>query len=517
VQPPVQSRLTVLLATMLTGALVATGTAATAAIPSTAPATAGTVETSLLGAGTFHAFVQYARPVTAADVQALRALGITQLRPYRHVPAVAVIAPSALLQQAGALPGVTRVQRDNGLRLDTAQSKKALKVDQVRAAKPQGLGLTGKGVTVAVIDSGLDSSHPDFAERVKATYNFEGAWLWDAYQDGAIGDFVATTTAPYATVDEIGHGTHVAATVGGSGAAAKTGTGSGADYSGMAPGVDFVGFKVASAAQGVVYDFGWEANAMAAIEYLMENNKTLGVSIVQNSWGIFEVTDPDSEPIIQMIRAAVGKGFIFVFSAGNSGPDKNTVGWPGAMGNVITVGSTLKTAPYAMSDFSSRGPQVDLTAPGSDIVSARSKGAVIDLQNDATPVEDRPYYMAISGTSMSSPHVAGIVALLKQAYPGLTGPVAEEILERTAADLGAKGKDDDYGWGFVDALKAARVATCLAGTATTKRERCFSAVGALPAKAWTSDWATKGDEAPTANGAEVIPLVGDPLGIGPAH
>jgi serine protease AprX len=516
----VQSRLTALLATMVTGALVVTGTAATAAtaaIPSTAAAKAGIVETSLLASGTFHAFVQYARPVTAADVQALRALGITQLRPYRHVPAVAVIAPSALLQQAGALPGVTRIQRDNGLRLDTAQSKKALKVDQVRAAKPQGLGLTGKGVTVAVIDSGLDTSHPDFAERVKASYNFEGAWLWDAYQDGAIGDFVATTTAPYATVDEIGHGTHVAATVGGSGAAAKTGAGSGADYSGMAPGVDFVGFKVASAAQGVVYDFGWEANAMAAIEYLMENNKTLGVSIVQNSWGIFEVTDPDSEPIIQMIRAAVGKGFIFVFSAGNSGPDKNTVGWPGAMGNVITVGSTLKTAPYAMSDFSSRGPQVDLTAPGSDIVSARSKGAVIDLQNDATPVEDRPYYMAISGTSMSSPHVAGIVALLKQAYPGLTGPVAEEILERTAADLGAKGKDDDYGWGFVDAFKAARVATCLAGTARTKRERCFSAVGALPAKAWTSDWATKGDEAPTANGAEVIPLVGDPLGIGPAR
>ncbi|MCW2726784.1 MAG: hypothetical protein JWN35_3705 [Frankiales bacterium] len=507
------SRLTALLATVLIAALVATGTTAAAA----AAAAPATVEASLLGSGTFHAFVQYAKPVTAADVQALRALGITRLRPYSYVPAVAVTAPSALLRKAGALPGVTRVQRDNGLRLDTAQSKKALKVDQVRAARPKGLGLTGKGVTVAVIDSGLDTSHPDFAGRVKATYNFEGAWMWDAYQDGAIGDFVATTTAPYATVDEIGHGTHVAATVGGSGAAAKTGTGSGADYSGMAPGVDFVGFKVASAAQGVAYDFGWEANAMAAIEYLMENNKKLGVSIVQNSWGIFEVTDPDSEPVIQMIRAAVGKGFIFVFSAGNSGPDKNTVGWPGAMGNVLTVGSTLKTAPYALSDFSSRGPQVDLTAPGSDIVSARSKGAVIDLQNDATPVEDRPYYMAISGTSMSSPHVAGIVALLKQAYPGLTGPVAEEVLERTANDLGTKGKDDGYGWGFVDAFKAAQVATCLAGTAAAKRERCFTANGALPARAWTSDWATKGDEAPTANGAEVIPLVGDPLGIGPGN
>ena len=489
-------------------ALVAGGTAAVATSPGSPAAarTVATVERSLLGAGTFHAFVQYGRPVRDRDVLALKALGITQLHPYKHVNAVAVVAPSALLQQAARLTGVTTVQRDNGLRLDTAESKRALKADKVRAAKPKGLGLTGKGVTVAVIDSGLDSSHPDFAGRVKGTFNFEGAWMWDQYQDGAISDDTATTTAPYAAVDEVGHGTHVAATVGGSGAAATMGAGTGADYSGVAPGVDFVGFKVASPAQGVAYDMGWEANAMAAIEYLMENNKALGVDIVQNSWGIFEVTDPDSEPIIQMIRAAIGKGFIFVFSAGNNGPDKNSVGWPGAMGNVITVGSTLKTAPYAMSSFSSRGPQVDVTAPGSNIVSARSKGAVIDAQNGATPPADRPFYMAISGTSMSSPHIAGVIALLKQAYPALTGPVAEEILERTATDLGDKGKDDNYGWGFVDAFKSAQVATCLAATPKSGRERCFAAVRALPAKAWKSDWNTKGNESPTANGAAVIPV-----------
>ena len=119
--------------------------------------------------------------------------------------------------------------------------------------------------------------------------------------------------------------------------------------------------------------------------------------------------------------------------------------------------------------------------------------------------------MAISGTSMSSPHVAGAVALMKQANPRLTGELAEEILARTATDLGAKGKDSDYGYGLVDVLKASRVASCL--TTRTPRERCFSAVGAT--RRWTSDWATDGDESPTSNGAEVIPLVGDPLGIGP--
>ncbi|MCW2501165.1 MAG: hypothetical protein JWN87_2841 [Frankiales bacterium] len=495
-------RLTGLLAA---AALLASGTAALA--QPTGPAAALTkVERSLLQPGTFHAFVQLDRPVRGSDTAALRALGVTQLRAFRYVNAIAVVAPSAVLQKAAALPGVTAVIRDNGLHLDLDKSKAAIKVPQARAKAPKGLGLTGKGVTVAVIDSGLDDSHPDFAGRVKGTFNFEAAWAYDAYQDGSISNEVAEGTGRYAAVDEIGHGTHVASTIGGSGAAAKLGAGTGADYSGVAPEVQFVGLKVASAAQGVAYDFGWEANTMAAIEYLMEHNKQLGVSIVHNSWGIFEVDDPDSEPVIQMVRAAVNSGLIFVFSAGNSGPDKHTVGWPGAMGNVITVGSTLKTAPYAMSSFSSRGPQVDLTAPGSNIVAARSKGAVIDVQNGATPPQDRPFYMAISGTSMSSPHVSGVVALLKQAYPKLTGRVAEEVLERTSVDLGATGKDDDYGWGFVDAFRAGQVAACLNRTAVAKREACFTAVRALPRARWTSDWDTKGDEAPTANQSLPLPV-----------
>lgn len=491
-------RLTGLLAA---AALLAGSSAALAIDP---VATSTKVERSLLQVGTFHAFVQYDRPVRDGDVAALKAVGITKLHVFRHVNTIAVIAPSRLLQQASLLTGVVQVQEDHGLDLRLDKSKRALKVDQARAAKPKGLGLTGKGVTVAVIDSGLDSSHPDLANNTKATFNFEGGWLWDSYQDGSISNEVAEATAPYAAIDEVGHGTHVASTIGGSGAAAHLATGSGADYTGIAPGVQLVGMKVASAAQGVAYDFGWEANAMAAIEYLMEHNRDLGVSIVHNSWGIFEVDDPDSEPLIQMVRAAVSKGFIFVFAAGNNGPGPNSVGWPGAMGNVITVGSTLKTAPYRMSSFSSRGAQVDIAAPGSDIVAARSHGAVIDLGSTATPPQDMPFYMAISGTSMSSPHVSGVVALLKQAYPRLTGQVAEEILERTAADLGDTGKDNSYGWGFVDAFRAGQVAVCLNRTSPSKREVCFTAVRALPKGNWKSDWASKGNETKTAN--ESLPL-----------
>ena len=496
----------------LTGLLTATallaGAGAALAVQPGAPAPLAKVERSILSAtGSLHAFVQYDRPVGDADLRALSALGITKLHPYKYVNAVSVIAPSALLQKAAGLTGVVQVQQDHGLDLHLDKSKKAIKADKARAAKPKGLGLTGKGVTVAVIDSGLDDSHPDLADNTKATLNFEGGWLWDSYQDGSVSNEVAEATAPYAAVDEVGHGTHVASTIGGSGAAAHLPTGTGADYSGVAPGVQLVGMKVASAVQGVAYDFGWEANAMAAIEYLMEHNKELGVSIVHNSWGIFEVDNPDSEPVIQMVRAAVNAGFIFVFSAGNNGPDEGSVTWPGAMGNVITVGSTVKTAPFGVSRFSSRGPQVDVAAPGSNIVAARSKGAVIDFGNAATPPQDLPFYMAISGTSMSSPHVSGVVALLKQAYPRLSGPVAQEILERTAVDLGDKGKDDSYGWGFVDAYRAGQVAVCLNKTATSKREACFTAVRALPKSKWKSDWNTKGNEAPTANESLPVPPV----------
>ena len=485
--------------------LAAAGASAIAAPP--APSTAK-LERTLHGAGSFHAFVQFDRPVRDSDVAALAKLGITKMHAFKYVNSIAVIAPVAKLAKAANLPGVTAVVRDNGLKLDLDKSKKALKVDKARAAKPKGNGLTGKGVTVAVIDSGLDDTHPDFAGRVKENLNFEGGWMWDAWQDGSITNEVAETTGPYGGVDEIGHGTHVASTVGGSGAAGKGPTGTGADYSGVAPGVEFVGMKVASAAQGVAYDMGWEANAMAAIEYLMEHNKTLKVSIVQNSWSVFEVTHPDSEPVIQMIRAAVNSGLIFVFSAGNNGGDgANSVSWPGAMGNVITVGSTLKTAPYKRSDFSAQGQQVDLMAPGSNIVAARSKGAVIDLQNAATPAQDRPYYMAISGTSMSSPHISGVIALMKQANPRLTGEAAEEILSRTASDLGGKGKDTLYGWGFVDAYKATTVAACLAKSSSAKREGCFSSVKALAKSKYRSDWKSKGNETPTSNADEPLPPV----------
>lgn len=494
------------IAAVLVAATTATAVPGSATATST-PATSipAVLDPSLLeGTGALRAFVQYDDAVTATDVDALRAIGITELHAFDLVPSVAVVAPLSALREAAVLDGVVRIQRDRGLDLHLYESKKAIRADQARLPVAEGgLGLTGKGVRVAVIDSGIDTKHPDLADRVVAAYNFEGSLVGDSYQDGHLSDEYAETTAPFAEHDEVGHGTHVASTVAGTG----VGSISGRDLSGVAPGTELVAYKIASAAQGVVYDFGWEANAMAAIEHLIEHNDQLGVDIVQNSWGIFEVDNPDSEPVIQMVRAGVASGLTFVFSAGNNGPGPNTVGWPGAMGNVITVAATEKVAPYAVADFSSRGYQVDITAPGVSILAARSVGSVIDFGLSVPEAgEDAPLYMAISGTSMSSPHISGVAALLLEANPALTSPEIEEIIERTAVDLGAPGKDHENGYGLADSFRAGQVATCLVTARNASaEEKCYRAVGALPASAWQSDWDDKGNLSPTAQGSE-LPL-----------
>jgi len=478
------------LSLLVAGAVVAGSAVATASTPA---ARLAPVEASLLDGGLQRGFVELRETATAADVNALLALGAVKVHPFRLVPQVAFVAPSSAVRAIAALPNAVRLQEDHGIRLELDESKKAVGATKARAAKPKGLGLTGKGVNVAVIDTGLDTTHPDVAGALH-TYNTELAWLTEPVQDGAYGQQAFDLTEAYGGVDENGHGTHVASTVAGSGQAAKD-AGLTEDLSGVAPGAGLVTYKIAGASQTAA-DLGWEQNAMVAIEHLVEHAKELKVKVVSNSWSIYEVDDPDVEPTVQVIRAASRRGLLFVFAAGNSGPQDQTVGWPGAMGEVVTVGSTVRTSPYPMSSFSSRGYQVDVAAPGSSITAARSKLA------SYTPAARlngaAPFYAAISGTSMATPHVAGVLALVAQANPQLTPQQLTEVLERTAVDLGDPGKDHSYGWGFVDAFRAAKVALCLKGKPGA--ESCFTAQRALPRSTWALDWSDKGNGSRTFQG-----------------
>lgn len=495
------------LALLLAAALaVPTALGASAQAPARTTPVSAKIERRLTGAGDLGAFVSFRHPVGAAEVARLAKLGVVKMHAFKLVPTIAVVAPLATLERIARWSDVTRIHKNDPIVFHTDKSKHATRVDQVRAAKPKGLGLTGKGVTVAVIDSGIDVTHQDFDGQVKKMLNFEGSWVYDNPADGRFTDRAAENTGQWAGVDEHGHGTHTAGTVLGTGVSSLDDT----DYSGMAPGAKLVVAKIAGTHQGSVYDIGYEINCMLAIEYLAEHPE-LGVKIVSNSWGVYE-TEPATEPIILMINAAVKRGLTFVFSAGNSGPGDETVGWPGAMGKVITVGSTQKEAAdgdYAMSSFSSRGYQVDIAAPGSDIYAPRgrtqfSTGPEDLLLSVPEAGANGAFYMAISGTSMSAPHISGIAALMFQANRKLTPQLVEEILERTSVDLGDRGKDHDYGYGFVDAYKATRVASCLAGTAAKYRERCFTKYQALSAKRWRSDFSDLGDGSKTGQGSDLI-------------
>ena len=242
-------------------------------------------------------------------------------------------------------------------------------------------GLDGSGVKVAVLDSGIDATHPDLAGRVVAEQNFT-----EGYEDNR---------------DLVGHGTHVASTIAGTGAA------SGGKYVGVAPGAQLLDGKVC------VVDGCADSWILAGMQWAADQ----GAQIVNLSLGGYD--SPGLDPIEQAVQDLTAqRGVLFVVAAGNSGPSAGSVSSPASADAALAVGAVDKSDQLA--DFSSRGPRAgdagvkpDLTAPGVDIVAARSKDA-----SEGTPVGDD--YLRMSGTSMATPHVTGAAAALKQQHPQWT-------------------------------------------------------------------------------------------------
>jgi serine protease AprX len=250
--------------------------------------------------------------------------------------------------------------------------------------------------------------------------------------------------------------------------------------------------KLASAVNGVVEDIGFEANAVAAIDYLIRHNAELGVRVASNSWGILAeeaqspVTGPtDFGPLEAVTRAAVDAGIVMVFAAGNDGggPEKDTLRpVPNAMEEVIAVASACKANHGSceggrINSFSSRG-LVTVAAPGDEILSAQSPSILAPLgqllEGDYfgdTPqdeAQNRALYMRLSGTSMAAPHVAGVAALLLEANPDLTPAEVKQIISETADDMLIEGDeelvegyDKASGHGLVNVRKALAAATLM--------------------------------------------------------
>ena len=276
-------------------------------------------------------------------------------------------------------------------------------------------GYTGKGVKVAVLDTGIDKTHPDLRDRVAAEANFSDS-----------------TDA----VDRDGHGTHVASTIAGSGAASE------GKYRGVAPDATLLNAKVLDDG-----GFGSDSGIIAGMEWATaQGAKVLNLSL--GGWPS-DGTDPLSQAVDALTRQT---GALFVVAAGNCfSSDPGQISAPGAADLALTVGSLERDG--AVSDFSCRGPRVldgslkpEISAPGSGIVAARAAGT-----EAGDPVNE--HYVSLSGTSMATPHVTGTAALLAQRHADWTGEQLRSQLISTA-DPQHRGKVPEQGAGRVDADQA---------------------------------------------------------------
>ncbi|MEV4263135.1 S8 family serine peptidase [Kribbella sp. NPDC049584] len=286
-------------------------------------------------------------------------------------------------------------------------------VPQIGGPVAWAAGYTGKGVSVAVLDTGIDATHPDLATQVVGEKNF------------------TTESAD----DLVGHGTHVASTIAGTGAASD------GKYKGVAPDARIYDGKVCEVwgcdESAILAGMDWAANDVKA-------------KIVNLSLGGQDT--PDVDPLEEAVnRLTAQTGTLFVVAAGNEGPGDGTIASPGSADAALTVGNVTKQDQLNLQ--SSRGPRIgdsavkpDVTAPGTDIVAAKSKDSSI-----GEPVGDK--YLRLSGTSMATPHTAGAAAILLQEHPSWTPPELKAAL-MGSAKVAADQTSFQQGAGRIDLTTA---------------------------------------------------------------
>lgn len=302
------------------------------------------------------------------------------------------------------------------------------------------LGITGSGTLVANLDTGVDGAHPALTDR------WRGNWHpWQECWRDALG-----TGTQYPT-DTHGHGTHTMGTMCGAGHA-----------TGDTVGVAFEAQWIAdnSINQGVSPEF--DNDVLGAFQWFTDPDGDPYTTddvpdVLQNSWGIdsrfgYDYSDCDYrwQEAIENCEAA---GVVVTFSAGNEGPYPQTHRSPANICNTTTVNFSVGAVdcenygwPYPIASFSSRGPsdcdgvtiKPEVSGPGVYVYSSYRGGG----------------YVRMSGTSMAGPHVAGVVALMRQANPNADVHTIKTVLMETARDLGTAGEDNSYGWGVIDAYAA---------------------------------------------------------------
>lgn len=453
----------------------------------------------------------------------LSALGISSAVAFDTIGAVAITGPHSAVKELLASGVIDAARAERRMHLDLAASVRYIGADRETLGKPVRVltntgpvtraSVDGAGSTVAVLDTGIADVHPDLLGQVTTHRNFELAHAVQMLLSAEQLDAFALATGDSARTDDIGHGTHVAGIVSGTGAAARS---RGNNNRGVAPGAKLVDLRIAAGpVQGLVNDAGWERNALAAYDWLLRHAKdpaygVNGIKVNTNSWGLSPndlfYGKPGYDPLTAIINKLDKAGIVTVFSAGNKGATDNITATsiPNGLPAVISVAASCKPGAKSrgcgtplvndIGTFSSRGPAVDIAAPGVEIVSAVSANSVGLLGKGCVPAELAPVpcvltpgqyggpgatpadvlanyalYGSLDGTSMAAPHIAGVVALLLQANPKLSPLQVQIILAGTAKDRNAKGRDIEAGYGLVDVPRALVVATQLkAGASLAK-------------------------------------------------
>lgn len=332
------------------------------------------------------------------DREYMNSLGIKTVHAFDNVPMVVVEASYWQIQKIAQLSSVELIENDQIVQVDFTNDMQfpVIEVDPNGQMANWGIDrlgikaawtkdIRGNGVKVAVIDTGI-ANHRDLTIAGGRSFIPNNASFRDDH----------------------GHGTHVAGIIAGQNTKAQ----------GVAPGVELYAIKVLDS-RGK----GEMSNILAGVDWAISNN----MDIVNLSLG----TVDRSSALERLFEKGLQAGMLFVAAAGNDGDSKaNTMSYPARSEHVIAVGSTSIFDERSV--FSSIGQELEIVAPGEQIISTYTGNR----------------YVRTSGTSMAAPHVSGLLALFKEAYPNLSNSEIRQELIRHTVDLGTPGKDDYFGFGL---------------------------------------------------------------------
>jgi serine protease AprX len=376
-----------------------------------------------------NAVIVYHTSVTDADIAQLQQLGITGGTRLRMLPMVYVTGTKRQLLGVSQLP---RVRSLYGNRTLTFNSDPYFNTTGVQRVGPDNdlrqengaMPVTGRNVTVAVLDTGINSQHADLAGkivqnvRLADTQSLPGTFTYPAPLENLTNTDLLS-----------GHGTFV------SGVIAASGVSSSGRFAGVAPGARLLGLSAGDL--NLMY-------VLSGFDYLLEKRVKYNVRVVNCSFSADTVFDLN-DPVNVATKLLTDAGVNIVFSAGNTGSGNGTMNPYAIAPWVIGVGAT--DAAGILASYSSRGNFGDalqhpsLVAPGTNIISLRSAPSVTGVSGIASAdyqrlsLTEMPYYTTATGTSFSAPQVAGAIALMLEVNPNLTPSDVKDILSRTATPM----------------------------------------------------------------------------------